>query len=82
MDDEVHNIKEFGSKLKGGIKLATKRAVVDGVVNERWIAKMVGKITTKLETARGEVGYSGEIPVDLGIYRTGEVQKDGDKLLP
>jgi hypothetical protein len=51
-------------------------------VNERWIAKVVGKVTRKLEVARGEAGYSGDIPVQLGVYRTGEVERDGEKLLP
>ena len=42
------------------MKVGMKKAVVDGVVHERWIAKMVGKITKKkLEGARGEARYSG-----------------------
>jgi hypothetical protein len=52
------------------------------VVNERWIAKMVGKVTRKLEVARGEAGYSGDIPVKLGVYRTGAGEREGEKLLP
>ncbi|CZS99002.1 uncharacterized protein RCO7_00399 [Rhynchosporium graminicola] len=82
MDEEVSGIKEFGKALKGGFKEGVKRAVVDGVVNERWIAKMVGKITKKLEVARGEVGYTGEIPVKLGLYRTDWRESEGEKLLP
>lgn len=82
MDEEVNGIKEFGKALKGGLKEGVKRAVVDGVVNERWIAKMVGKITKKLEVARGEAGYSGDIPVKLGKYRTGLMESEGEKLLP
>lgn len=42
MDAEVHGIKEFSMALKGGLKEGVKKAVVDGVVNERWIAKVVG----------------------------------------
>lgn len=82
MDEEVHGIKEFSRALKGGLKEGVKKAVVDGVVNERWISKLVGKITRKLEIARGEAGYSGDIPVQLGVYRTGESEREGEKLLP
>ena len=82
MDEEIAGIKEFGKALKGGLKEGVKRAVVDGVVNERWIAKMVGRITRKLETARGEAGYSGDIPVKLEKYRTGLMESEGEKLLP
>ena len=82
MDEEVLGIKEFSKALKGGFKEGVKKVVVDGVVNDRWIAKAVGKVTRKLEVARGEAGYSGDIPVQLGIYRTGEVERDGEKILP
>ncbi|KAH6714517.1 hypothetical protein BKA61DRAFT_458770, partial [Leptodontidium sp. MPI-SDFR-AT-0119] len=54
-------------KFKGGVK----RKATSALVNDRWIAKMVGKVTRKLEVARGEAGYSGEIPVPLGKYRMG-----------
>ncbi|KAE8443159.1 hypothetical protein EG329_002328 [Mollisiaceae sp. DMI_Dod_QoI] len=83
MDEEVHGIKEFSKALRGGLKEGVKRAVVDGVVNERWIAKMVGKVTRKLEKARGDAGYSGELPVPLEVYRkTGWREMEGEKLLP
>jgi hypothetical protein len=37
---------------------------------------MVGKITAKLEEAQGDIGYSGDIPVPLEIYRLkGEASK-------
>lgn len=83
MDEEVHGIKEFSKALKGGLKEGVKKVVVDGVVNERWIAKMVGKVTRKLEQARGDAGYSGDIPVSLGVYRsTGWREEEGEKLMP
>lgn len=82
LDGDIHGVREFGSALKGGFKVGVKKAVVDGVVNERWIARVVGKITQKLETAQGEAGYSGDIPVALGPYRTGEAAREGEKLLP
>lgn len=58
-----------------------KKAVVDGIVNDQWIAKMVGKITKKLEMAQGEVGWAGDIPLRLGIYRLPEGQAESFKLL-
>jgi len=82
MAEEVHGLKEFSRAVKGGLKGATKKAVVDGVVNERWIAKLVGKITKKLEMAQGDVGYSGDIPVPLEKYRTGLLEIEGEKILP
>lgn len=82
MDQEVSNVAEFAGALKGKVKEGVKKAVVDGVVNERWIAKMVGKVTRKMEEARGDVGYSGDIPVPLGVYRETGWRKEGEKLLP
>jgi hypothetical protein len=83
MDQEVKNVAEFAGALKGKVKEGVKKSVVDGVVNERWIAKMVGKVTSKLGEARGDVGYSGDIPVALEVYRnTGWRESEGEKLLP
>ena len=42
---------------------------------------MVGKITKKLETAHGDVGYAGAIPVSLKPYREAAVPGE-TKLLP
>jgi hypothetical protein len=83
-DDEEHKrgIKELSRAFTGNMKRSVKKAVVGGVVNDRWIAKLVGKVTKMLETAQGEAGYSGGIPVKLGVYRTGEREREGDKILP
>jgi hypothetical protein len=82
-DEDVNKIVGFGRKVKGGLKDGAKRTVVGGVVNDRWIAKMVGKVTKRLETARGEVGYSGDLPVALEVYRNaGWERREGEKLLP
>lgn len=46
---------------------------------------MVGKITTKLREARGDVGYAGEIKVPLGSFRLSEEargRREGGKILP
>jgi hypothetical protein len=81
-EQEISGRKSFGEKVGDGIKEGFKRTVVDGVVNDRWIARLVGKVTKKLEVAIGEVGYSGNIPVKLGPYR-GEWKKvEGEKILP
>jgi hypothetical protein len=62
MDEDVHGVAEFAGALKGKVRDEVKKAVVDWVVNDRWIATLVGKVTGKLEEARGMpgvLGYSG-----------------------
>ena len=82
-EDGANKILGFGRRVKGGLKDGVKRTVVGGVVNDRWIARMVGKVTKRLETARGEVGYSGDLPVALEVYRNlGWEKREGEKLLP
>lgn len=73
-------IKEFAKDVHQATRDGVKKAVVGGMVNDRWIAKMVGKIAAKLEQAQGDVGYSGEIPVKLEGYR--ERAEVATKLLP
>lgn len=58
-----------------------KKAAIGGVINDRWIAKLVGKIASKLEGAQGDVGYSGTIPVKLEMYRPGKGVELPSKLL-
>ncbi|KAK5116674.1 hypothetical protein LTR62_007348 [Meristemomyces frigidus] len=84
------NIKDSTHTTNGKIKsLATDlghtthrgmKKALGGMVNDRWVAKMVGKIAGSLQAAQGDLGYSGEIPVRLGGYRA----KEGlaSKLLP
>jgi hypothetical protein len=75
--------KAFGtnvSTLGTNVRDSMKRVAVDAVTNDRWIAKMVGKVTKKLEVAKGDLGYSGAIPVALGPYRA--VAETATKLLP
>ncbi len=76
-----HSIKVLAKDLNQSTRDSMKKAVVVGVVNDGWIAKVVGKIAAKLEKARGSLGYSGSIPVPLEPYRLTE---DGalSKLLP
>ena len=73
-------IKEFTKNMKTGFKESVKRAAVDAVANDRWIAKMVGKVSKNLETIRGNVGYSGDIPVPMEPYRL--IAEDVPKILP
>lgn len=74
------SVKAFNSNLKDSIKTMNKRVntgmektwrrgIVGGMANDRWIAKLVGKVMKTLETVRGDVGYSGDIPVPLKPYR-------------
>lgn len=73
------NIRDFVKD----VQQSTKKAVVGSIVNDRWIAKMVGKIAQNLAKAQGDIGYSGDIPIQLELYRP---KKGGDgeltKLLP
>ncbi|OBT68763.1 hypothetical protein VE03_02058 [Pseudogymnoascus sp. 23342-1-I1] len=82
MENEVSGLRDFTKALNKTAKGGIKKAVVSGVVNDRWIAKLVGKITKKLETAHGDVGYSTGIPVALKGYRKPYLETEGDKLLP
>lgn len=73
-------IKEFARDVHQQTRDGMKKAVVGGIINDRWIAKMVGKVAANLEKAQGDIGYSGEIPVALEPYRArGE---SASKLLP
>ena len=74
-------IKDFAKELHQNAKDGMKKAAVGGLVNDRWIAVLVGKVAAGLQKAQGDVGYSGSIPVALAPYRDTE---DGDlaKILP
>lgn len=74
-------IKDLAKEWNQATRDGMKKAVVVGMVNDSWIAKMVGKIATKLQQAQGSVGYSYPLPLPLEPYRSTE---DGhlSKLLP
>ncbi|KAF7957722.1 hypothetical protein EAE96_003292 [Botrytis aclada] len=88
MDEEIHRFRDLVGVVKGGVKDAhkgMKKTIVSATVNDKWIAKMVGKVTKKLEEAKGDIGYAGDIKVPLGPYRLGEEARErgeGDKILP
>lgn len=69
MEKEHHGIKEFAKALKGEVKDKMHRVVVDAAANDKWIAKLVGKVTKHLEVMQGDIGYSGDLPVPLEVYR-------------
>ncbi|KAK5946633.1 hypothetical protein PMZ80_000776 [Knufia obscura] len=77
------NIREFVKDVHQQTKDGMKKTVVASMVNDRWIAKFVGKIAANLEKAQGDLGYSGAIPIPLEPYRPGP-HDDGmlSKLLP
>lgn len=81
VETKISGLKEFGHSLSKGMKDGMRKTVVDGIISDKWIAKMVGKVTKKLEEAQGDVGYSGDIPVKLEKYRLPEGHPEANKLL-
>jgi hypothetical protein len=77
-----HGFKEFGHAISKGMKDGVKHALVAGVINDKWIAKMVGKVVRHLEEAQGDIGWMGDIPIKLDIYRLPEGHPESSKLLP
>lgn len=71
--------KEASNKTMVGMRKAG-HSTVSAMANDRWIARLVGKVTRKLEKAQGEVGYSGDVPIALAKYR--EKMEDETKILP
>ena len=80
MDTEVHGFKEFSKVLGSNIKSGLKQATINAAANDRWIAKLVGKVTAKLQIMQGDVGYSGNVPISLKPYR--DFAEKETKLLP
>ena len=68
-DQEIRGFKDSTKALHNKMKDGMKRAAVDAMANDRWIAKLVHKVTRMLEKAQGNVGYVGNIPVKLDYYR-------------
>jgi hypothetical protein len=74
-------VRDLGQNTRDGVK----RVMVAGMVNDRWIAKLVGKLAVGLQNMQGDVGYSGKIPVKLEWYRNQEEDQEkgwDSKLLP
>lgn len=81
MSHEVKGLRDFGRCLKSAVKENAKKAAVDGVLDERLVSKLVGKVTRKLESAQGEVGWAGELEVELGGYRLPVGHVENHKIL-
>ncbi|ORY87836.1 hypothetical protein BCR37DRAFT_375746 [Protomyces lactucae-debilis] len=76
LNGEVQGLQNLGSAMAKGVK----KVLVEGLMDDHLIAKLLGKVTKKLETAQGDVGYSGALPVALDVYRPKETLPS--KLLP
>ena len=80
-EQDVKGLKDFTHSISQSMRDGMKKAAVSGMMNDRWIAKMVGRITKKLETVQGNVGYACNIPVALEEYRLPPGSKESAKLL-
>jgi hypothetical protein len=78
--NKKRNIKEWSRAMGTTVRDGARRVAVDAVTNDRWIAKIVGKITRRLEYAKGDLGYSGTVPISLIPYRA--AAEEAVKLLP
>lgn len=78
--DLKDDIKSIAKDLNTNTRDGMKKAMVGGLVNDRWIAKLVGKTAAMLKEAQGDVGYSGDVPIALAPYRGEEGLES--KLLP
>ncbi|KAG5953834.1 hypothetical protein E4U53_001907 [Claviceps sorghi] len=77
---DARKLSEVAGALNQKMKEGIKKAVI---ANDQWLAKLVGKLTRKLEVVNGDVGYTGDISVPLEPYRrTGWLEVEGEKLLP
>ena len=79
--DSSNAFRDWAHSVNKGMREGVKKVVAEGMVHDRWIAKMVGKITKKLQTAQGEIGYSGNIPVALQPYRLADGHPEAEKIL-
>jgi hypothetical protein len=70
-----HLLRKVDTGLKqAGVNMQDKMrkaglSTASAMANDRWIAKLVGKVVRKLEKAQGEVGYSANIAIGLEEYR-------------
>lgn len=81
MEDREAGIRNFARAVNQSMKDGMKKTMVDGIVNDKLIARLVGKVTAKLEQSVGEAGYSGNIPVALGEYRLPDGHPERQKIL-
>ncbi len=72
--------REMTKTFQVDLAKGMRRVAVDAVTNDRWIAKLVGKAVKRLESAKGDLGYTGLVPVSLEPYR--RAAETEIKLLP
>lgn len=70
-----------GKTVSEGVRDGLKRAAIDATLQDRWLARLVGKALRKLSRAQGDVGYSGDLPLPLAVYRENG-RGEASKLLP
>lgn len=76
------SIKDLAREMHQNASQGMKKAAVAGLVNDRWIARLVGRTAAMLQKAQGDVGYSGGIPILLAPYRSESTGEWGGKILP
>jgi hypothetical protein len=81
MEDREAGVRNFARAVNQSMKDGMKKTMVDGIVNDKLIARLVGKVTAKLEKSVGEAGYSGNIPVALEPYRLPEGHPERQKIM-
>jgi hypothetical protein len=72
-------LKEARFNMRDGMRKAGLNTA-SAMANDRWIAKLVGKLVRKLEKAQGEVGYSVNVALQLQEYR--DKHEFESKILP
>ncbi|KAF2741799.1 hypothetical protein M011DRAFT_413823 [Sporormia fimetaria CBS 119925] len=73
-------LKEAKVNMRDGMRKAGL-STASAMANDRWIAKLVGRLLRKLEKARGEVGYAFDVPIWLGEFRESYKWEDEVKIL-
>ncbi|KAI1861470.1 uncharacterized protein JN550_010850 [Neoarthrinium moseri] len=63
------NIKDFVKEVHKNTRDGMRKHAVGTLINDRWIAKLVGKTAAALQKAQGDIGYTGGIPIPLAPYR-------------
>ncbi|GAO17316.1 uncharacterized protein UV8b_05544 [Ustilaginoidea virens] len=77
---DVPTLKEIPGALNQKVKEKFKKVIIS---TDQRLAKLVGRVMRKLEQVNGDLGYTGNIAVQLKEYRmTGWLEAEGEKLLP
>lgn len=79
--ENVRNIKDVAKLIKCKLRRWVRQTAVNDTSSDRWIAELVKRIMTHLESSQGNVGYAGTMPVSLKPYREAVILGE-TKLLP